>query len=125
MSNTAQQTPNLKGHIFTWIASVTAACIIGIVWIYTHPVQNFVTVNISSLFNESAHAFVQSKDESTLQQAEIQAQKIDQALQQLADTCNCLVMNSAAIAKRPAKEQGKIATRDMTDWIKAYISREN
>ncbi len=113
---------SLRGHILTWALSVVAACTIGVAWVYTHPAQKFVTVNISSLFNESAQSFAQNKDEYALNLAQAQALKIDQALQQLADACDCFVMNSAAIAKRPVNDgQGKVVTRDMTEWVKERI----
>lgn len=122
MFDTVQQESSLKGYIFTWVASVAAACVIGTAWVYTHPVQKFVTVNISSLFNESAQALALIKDESAMQQAQAQALKINQALQQLADACDCLVMNSAAIAKRPGNEnQSRAIAHDMTKWVKERI----
>lgn len=122
MVNTTQQEYSLKGYIFTWVTSVAAACVIGTAWVYTHPVQKFVTVNISSLFNESAQALALKKNESALQQAQARALKINQALQQLADACDCPVMNSAAIAKRPGNEnQSRAIARDMTEWVKEQI----
>lgn len=122
MPDTVQHVPSLRGHVFTWIASVIAVCIIGFAWVYTHPVQKFVTVNVSSLFNESAEALAMTKDESALQQAQELASKIDQVLQQLADACDCLVMNSAAITKRPGNEdQNRVMTPDMTKWVKERI----
>jgi len=114
----------MKAHILTWLSSVAATCVIGTAWIYTHPVQKFVTVNIASLFNESAQALVKHKDETALNLAQAQALKIDHALQQLADACDCLVMNSAAIAKRPGEDHSKVVTRDMTDWVKAKLSAQ-
>lgn len=110
---------NLKSYILTWILSVTATCVIGAAWIYTHPAQKFVTVDIASLFSESAQTLAKNKD---LNMAQAQAQKIDFMLQQLADACDCLVMNSAAIAKRPGKET--TSTIDMTEWVKERIKAE-
>lgn len=114
---------NMRAHILTWLASVMAACIIGFAWIYTHPVQKFVTVNLTSLFSETAQQVARNKDESSLLMAQTQAKKIEQALQQLADGCDCLVMNSAAIAKRPGDGHGKVITYDMTDWVRKQISK--
>jgi len=111
----------MKAHILTWFFSVIAACIVGAAWIYTHPVQKFVTVNISSLFSESAKRVAQQKDESSILMAQEQGKKIEQALQQLADACDCLVMNSAAIAKRPGDGHGRVITYDMTDWVRKQI----
>lgn len=114
----------MKQLVLTWVLSVASACIIGAAWIHTHPVQKFVTVDIASLFTESAAAFAQRQDESALGLAQAQAVKIDVVLQQLADACDCLVMNAAAIAKRPNEGKNRIVTRDMTDWVKERIGVE-
>lgn len=111
----------MKQLVLTWVLSVASACIIGAAWIHTHPVQKFVTVDIASLFTESAAAFAQRQDESALRLAQAHAVKIDLVLQQLADTCSCLVMNAAAIAKRPQDHQGRVAVKDMTDWVRGRI----
>ncbi|MBK6616904.1 MAG: hypothetical protein IPG31_00495 [Nitrosomonas sp.] len=113
----------MKNHILTWALSVLSAAIIGAAWIHTHPVQKFVTVDLTSLFNESAAAFAQRKDESALMEAQAQAIRIDMALQQLANSCGCFVLNSASIAKRPDGANQKNIL-DMTDWVRSHLGQK-
>ncbi|HNO75903.1 hypothetical protein [Nitrosomonas mobilis] len=113
----------MKNHILTWALSVLSAVIIGAAWMHTHPVQKFVTIDLTGLFSESAVTFAQRKDESALIEAQAQAIRIDMALQQLANSCGCFVLNSASIAKRPdGANSGNIA--DMTSWVKSYLEQK-
>lgn len=108
----------MKGFVITWVLSVLASFIIGSAWIYTHPFPRFVTVDVASLFNESAAAFTRRQDESTLLEAQAQAIRIDIALQQLADYCRCPVLNAASLVKKPSSAADGTSIPDMTEWVR-------
>lgn len=108
----------MKGFVITWVLSVLASFIIGSAWIYTHPFPRFVTVDVASLFNESAAAFAKRQDESTMLEAQAQAIRIDIALQQLADSCRCSVLNAASLVKKPSNAIEGTSIPDMTEWVR-------
>ncbi|MBX3630297.1 MAG: hypothetical protein KF908_10415 [Nitrosomonas sp.] len=112
----------MRAHIITWLLSVVSAVIVGVAWVYTHPVPKLVQVDLVSLFQETAAEFASRQDESVTQDVQRQAVRIDMALQQLADTCQCDVINSAAIVKRPGKAHMNNSIPDMTAWVRDHIN---
>lgn len=118
----------MKGHIVTWALSVLSACILGAAWIYTHPTPKMALVDIKTLFDEEARAFVAKAQEGSpgdqaaiLEKVRQRTQLIERSIQQLSSECRCAVVNSAAVVRLPpnARDAGIL---DMTGRVREMLA---
>lgn len=117
---------DFKGHLYTWFFSLLCSIIVGWAWVYTHPTPKYAKVDIKSLVaqetlklsSQVTPNLSQNDQEKLLADASKIGVRIDKTIAQLAQECNCIILNSAAILGG----EGKYKIPDLTNRAKQILS---
>lgn len=122
----ARLTSGLRGHIMTWAASVISACIVGAAWVYANPPTSFVSVDVYALVKAETEMLAdivrqgatKEQQEAAIRRASEYGRRLDEAIARLAEECNCVVINKAAIIAQP----GTKYVPDVTERVNKMLA---
>ena len=121
--------PNLVRLLVTGLLSVLVSCVIGLMWVRSHPAPRMVRVDVGSLYEEQKKTLsarlkpgmTEEEQKVIFKAATDYGTRVDEALSSAARECKCAVLNTAAIVRLP--DSGESGIPDATDRVRQILGQ--